>query len=107
MIWESVVAQMLRAAGNKLFFHVSGGDHDGGSRMEIDFLIAKATLQRRHNIAPIEVKGTGEYETKSLDKFLKKYDAFLNEAFVIHTKNLDRGNRRTYLPAYMAQLVNQ
>ena len=107
MIWESVVAQMLRAAGNKLFFHVSGGDHDGGSRMEIDFLIAKATLQRRHNIAPIEVKGTGEYETKSLDKFLKKYDAFLNEAFVIHTKNLDRGNRRTYLPAYMTQLVNQ
>ena len=107
MIWETVVAQMLRAAGNKLFFHVNGDLLDSENRMEIDFLIAKATLQRRHNIAPIEVKGTGEYQTKSLDKFLKKYDAFLNEAFVIHTKNVERGDRRVYLPVYMAQLLNQ
>ena len=53
------------------------------------------------------MKGTGEYQTKSLDKFLKKYEAFLNEAFVIHTKNVERGDRRVYLPVYMAQLLNQ
>ena len=74
--------------------------------MEIDFLVSKSNLQRRHNVVPIEVKGTGEYETKSLDKFLRRYTAYLDDAYVIHTKNLQRGDRRVYLPVYMTSQVH-
>ena len=107
MIWETVAAQMLRAAGHKLFFHVNHGREGAEDRMEIDFLIARSNLQRRHNIVPIEVKGTGEYETKSLDKFLCKYDSFLSDAFVLHTKNAEDGDRRRYLPFYMTPLMSR
>ena len=105
MIWETVVAQMLRAAGHQLFFYMSNDATNAANRMEIDFLVAKATLQRRHNVAPIEVKGTGEYATKSLDKFMRKYDAFLDEGVVVHEKNLERGERRLSIPVYMTPLL--
>jgi len=106
MLWENVVAQMLRAAGHRLFFHVNADGQRGENRMEIDFLVSKANLQRRHNVVPIEVKGTGEYATKSLDKFLRKYADYLNDAYVIHTKNLERGDRRMCLPVYMTSQVH-
>lgn len=106
MLWETVVAQMLRAAGHRLFFHVNSDGQSSENRMEIDFLISKTNLQRRHNIVPIEVKGTGEYETRSLDKFLRKYEPYLSDAYVIHTKNLQRGDQRVYLPVYMTQQVH-
>ena len=107
MLWETIVAQMLRAAGHQLFFYSNNDVTDSANRMEIDFLIAKETLQRRHNIAPIEVKGTGEYTTKSLDKFIAKYDDFLNDAYIIHDKNLMRGDRRIALPPYMTYLLQR
>ena len=107
MLWETIVAQMLRAAGHQLFFYSNTDAVDSVNRMEIDFLIAKETLQRRHNIVPIEVKGTGEYATKSLDKFIAKYDDFLDDAYIIHDKNLARGNRRVALPPYMTHLLQQ
>ena len=106
MLWETVVAQMLRAAGHRLFFHVNADGQNSENRMEIDFLVSKSNLQRRHNVVPIEVKGSGEYETKSLDKFLRKYTAYLDDAYVIHTKNLQRGARRVYLPVYMTSQVH-
>ena len=96
---------MLRAAGHQLFFYMNNDAVNAANRMEIDFLIAKATLQRRHNIAPIEVKGTGAYATKSLDKFMRKYDAFLDEGVVVHEKNLEEGERRISIPAYMTPLL--
>ena len=74
MLYENLVAQMLRSAGNRLYFYANHDRDDKSNRMEIDFLVAKSVLQRRHNISAIEVKGTGDYETRSLDKFIKKYD---------------------------------
>lgn len=106
MLWETVVAQMLRAAGHKLFFHVNSDGQVCENRMEIDFLITKSDLRRRHNIVPIEVKGSGEYATKSLDKFLRKYDTFLDRALVIHPKNFEPGDRRDYVPVYMTPLLH-
>ena len=105
MLWETIVAQMLRAAGHQLFFYSNSDEKEPSNRMEIDFLIAKATLQRRHNVAPIEVKGTGEYTTKSLDRFITKYDDFLSDAYVIHEKNLVHENRRVALPPYMTSML--
>ena len=67
MIVENLVAQMLRASGINPYFHVEFDSHNGVCTMEIDFLVEKTKLQRRHNILPIEVKSAGEYATKSLD----------------------------------------
>ena len=46
MLIENIVAQMLRAAGHKLFFYSSYDKNDAANRMEIDFLIQKKILQR-------------------------------------------------------------
>jgi predicted AAA+ superfamily ATPase len=58
MIIENIVAQMLVASGHKLYFYSNPSRNDRGSRMEIDFLIAKSKISDRHNISPIEVKSS-------------------------------------------------
>lgn len=107
MLYENLVAQMLRATGNQLYFYTNHDRNDKANRMEIDFLVAKSILQRRHNISAIEVKGTGEYETKSLDKFIRKYGRYLNMPYVLHEKDVRQTGDRLYLPLYMAGLLNR
>ena len=73
--------------------------------MEVDFLVAKSNLQRRHNIIPIEVKSAKAYTTKSLDKFTAKFADYSAPACVLHEKDLERTPNRICLPVYMAGLV--
>ncbi len=107
MLYENLVAQMLRASGMQLYFYANHDRDEKANRMEIDFLVAKSILQRRHNISPVEVKGTGEYETRSLDKFIKKYDRYLNIPYVLHDKDFKKVNGKVYLPLYMAELLSK
>lgn len=58
MLMENIVAQMLKARGNKLYFYSKSSREDPSERMEIDFLITKSSITSRHNIIPIEVKST-------------------------------------------------
>ena len=106
MLYENLVAQMLRSAGNRLYFYANHDRDDKSNRMEIDFLVAKSVLQRRHNISAIEVKGTGDYETRSLDKFIKKYDRYLNVPYVLHDKDFNKVGCKVYFPLYMAGLLS-
>lgn len=106
MLYENLVAQMLRSAGNRLYFYANHDRDDKSNRMEIDFLVAKSVLQRRHNISAIEVKGTGDYETRSLDKFIKKYDRYLNIPYVLHDKDFKKVGCKVYFPLYMAGLLS-
>lgn len=105
IIAEGVVAQMLRAAGMKPYFHVEYDRLTGKQTMEIDFLVATSALQRRHNISPIEVKSSSGYSTKSLDKFLGKFSDYSSTAYVLNEKDLERGQDRVSLPIYMAFLI--
>ena len=105
MLVENVVAQMLRAAGQELYFHSNSDRHDAANRMEIDFLIDKPDLTRRHNIVPIEVKSARSYSTVSLDKFRNKYAQQLSMPYVLHTKNLEVKNGVVYLPLYMTPFI--
>ena len=61
MLVENIVAQMLRAAGHKLYFFSNNSRSSANDRMEIDFLIAKPVTTSRHNISPIEVKSGQRY----------------------------------------------
>ncbi|MEE3448828.1 MAG: AAA family ATPase, partial [Bacteroidales bacterium] len=52
MLIENIVAQMLTASGHKLYFFSKYDEKSAENRMEIDFLIQKASITSRHNISP-------------------------------------------------------
>lgn len=105
MVLENIVAQMLTAAGHKLYFYANSSRDDALSRMEIDFLTAKNRISSRHNISPLEVKSGKNYTLSSLNKFRKKYSEVLNTPYVIHTEDYKENDGIVYLPAYMTYLL--
>ena len=104
MLVENVVAQMLRAAGNELFFY-SNASNESADRMEIDFLIRKPSVSSRHNISPIEVKSSSRYTLTSLNKCIRKYGEYLATPYVLHSGDLMQKEGITYLPLYMASCL--
>ncbi len=105
MVVENAVAQMLRASGHKLYFYANPNRDDAASRMEIDFLIAKAAVTNRHNISPIEVKSSTRYTLSSLRKFMKKYPAQLHTPYVVHPADLKVEEGITFIPLYMVPFL--
>lgn len=107
MIVENIVAQMLRAAGHDGLYFYSRPKEDGDSsnRMEIDFLLAKAQVSRRHNIVAVEVKSGRKYNHASLDKFMQKFKQHVGKAYVLHSKDVQANDGITFLPLYMASLI--
>ena len=101
MIVENLVAQMLTAAGHKLYFYSNPSRDEVSERMEIDFLIAKSKISSRHNISPIEVKSGKNYTLTSLKKFRNKYAEQTDTPYVLHTGDLKEADGITYLPLYM------
>lgn len=101
MIMENMVAQMLVAAGHRLYFYANASREDRDSRMEIDFLISKSRVTNRHNISPIEVKSSKNYTLTSLRKFMKKYAEQLHTPYVLHPGDLKIEEGIVYLPLYM------
>ena len=105
MIVENLVAQMLTAAGHKLYFYSNPSRDEVSERMEIDFLIAKSKISSRHNISPIEVKSGKNYTLTSLKKFRNKYAEQTDTPYVLHTGDLKEEGGITYLPLYMTPLL--
>lgn len=105
MLVENVVAQMLLAAGHSPYFYSRADRRDSENRMEIDFLLDKSTLTRRHNVSPVEVKSGRNISHASLDKFRARFRANLAEAFLLSEKDVDVKNGITYLPLYMTPLL--
>ena len=104
MLVENVVAQMLTASGNKLFFYSKASDV-AEERMEIDFLLQKNKVTNRHNIHPIEVKSGTNYTLSSLKKCMKKFGEYMTSPTVIHAGDLKVEDGITYLPLYMTPLL--
>ena len=105
MLMENLVAQMLRAAGHKLYFYSNNSREETSDRMEVDFLISKSAITSRHNISPIEVKSGRRYAITSLNKMIDKYSNYLSTSYVIHTANYAEKDAITYLPVYMVPLL--
>ena len=105
MLIENIVAQMLTAAGHKLYFFSKSSREKAEDRMEIDFLIAKSKVTNKHNISPIEVKSGDRYTLSSIKKFMNKYKEQTNIPYVLHTKDLKEENGIIYLPLYMTMLL--
>ena len=105
MLMENIVAQMLAAAGHKLFFYSKSSNEDAEERMEIDFLIRKSKITNRHNISPIEVKSGKRFSLISLEKCIKKFAEYLSTAFVLYDGDLKVENDIVYLPLYMTPIL--
>ena len=104
-VMENVVAQMLVAAGHKLYYFYQYDDLDSANTMEVDFLISKPAITSRKNIWPIEVKSTPRYSLSSLNKCLDKFGQYVTNPIVLHTKDLEIKDGITYLPLYMTPLL--
>lgn len=97
-VYENLIAQMLVASGNRLFYHTWKKDEK--HYYEIDFL-----LSRGAKLCPIEVKSSGYKAHASLDAFCDKYSARVGSRYLIYTKDLTKDNGTTLLPAYMTPLL--
>ena len=97
-VYENLIAQMLVASGNRLFYHTWKKDEK--HYYEIDFL-----LSRGAKLCPVEVKSSGYKTHASLDAFCDKYSARVGKRYLIYTKDLTKDNGTTLLPAYMTPLL--
>lgn len=102
MLVENIVAQMLVASGQQLYFYHNPDPTDSANRMEIDFLIQKDKVTSRHNIIPIEVKSSTNYTLKSLNKCIAKFGEFITMPTVLHSADVRYDNGIHYYPLYMA-----
>ena len=105
MLVENVVAQMLKASGNELFFYSNNSKDSAEDRMEIDFLVSKPVITNRHNISPIEVKSSNSYTITSLNKLRTKFAPMLAELYVLHPADVEVKDGVVYLPLFMASLL--
>ena len=98
-VYENVVAQMLVASGNKLFYHTMPSE-TSNHNYEIDFL-----LSRGAKIWPLEVKSSGYNTHTSLDIFCKKFSEHVSNRFLIYTKDLRKDHDITLLPVFMTMFL--
>ena len=105
MLVENIVAQMLKASGNQLFFYSNYDKEEAENRMQVDFLIQKEVVTSRHNISPIEVKSSTGYTLTSIQKCIKKFGQYLSTPYVLHTKDVEKKDGLVYLPLYMTGVL--
>lgn len=92
-VYETVVAQELRAHGHELFYY------DNKKLGEVDYLVDD---RERLSVVPIEVKSGKDYRVHSaLDRFLGIGEYNIHQAFVLSNERLISQERGiTYLPIY-------
>ena len=97
-VYESVVAQELRAHGNELFYY------DNRSKGEVDFLIDDFSAG---TVVPIEVKSGRDYQTHSaLNNLLTSPDYNIHKGIVLSNEGQVREEDGIlYLPVYYAMFL--
>ncbi|MGM9778195.1 MAG: ATP-binding protein [Prevotella sp.] len=97
-VYENVIAQMLAAAGNRLFYYTWA--KDATHNYEIDFLLSRGV-----KLHPIEVKSSGYNSHASLDAFCEKFSHIIDRRYLIYTKDLKKDNQTVLLPVYMTPFL--
>ena len=98
-VYENIVAQMLIAKGNNLFYYTMESD-TSNHLYEIDFITSVGD-----KICPIEVKSGNYRNHKSLDVFCDKFSRRVKEKYVVHTKDYKWENGIHYIPVYMVPFI--
>ena len=97
-VYENIVAQMLAASGNKLYYYTWPAPKN--HFYEIDFL-----LSRGSKLCPVEVKSSGYNTHTSLDEFCKKYSNRVKERYLVYTKDLRTDKETMLVPMYMVPFL--
>ena len=97
-VYESVVAQELRAHGHKLFYY------DNRKHGEVDYLIDDHTLMTAH---PLEVKSGKDYKVHSaLNNLLANSDYNILAGTVIsNERKVWQEGKVTYMPVYFVMFM--
>lgn len=98
-VYENVVAQMLTAIGDKLFYYTWPTD-SGKHNYEIDFI-----LSRGSKICPVGVKSSGYVAHASLDAFMKKFSSRIAYDYLIYTKDLRKDGSILLVPVFMTMFL--
>jgi len=98
-VYENVIAQMLRAKGDKLYYH-TWPTPSGKHNYEIDFL-----LSRGFKLCPIEVNSSGYKAHVSMDEFCKKFSQHIGIKYLLYTKDLRKDGDLWLLPVYLTQFI--
>ena len=98
-VYESVVAQELKAHGHKLFYY------DNKQRGEVDFLIDDYS---RTTVLPIEVKSGKDYTRHgALNNLLKVKDYDIASGLVLsNSREIKVSGGVTYMPVYYVMFLN-
>lgn len=99
-VYESVVAQELRAHGHDLFYY------DNRKQGEVDFLVDDHQVMSAH---PIEVKSGKDYSVHSaLDNLLKNPDYhILSGTVVSNERTVYQKGKVTYMPVYFVMFMEE
>lgn len=98
-VYENIVAQMLTAAGDKLYYYTFPTE-TGKHNYEIDFL-----LSRGNKMCPIEVKSSGYKRHASLDAFCQKFSSRISSRYVLYTKDTHHDGQTLFLPVFLAPFL--
>lgn len=98
-VYENVVAQILTAAGNRLFYH-TWPTESGKHNYEIDFL-----LSRGSKINPVEVKSSGYKTHSSLDAFKRKFSNRIGQSYLVYTKDVRKDDDILMVPVFMTMFI--
>ena len=100
-LYENVVAQILKANGNSLFYYTFL-DEKSRHNFEIDFLLA-----RNNKVCPIEIKSSGYKTHASLDAFSEKYSSRILNKYLVYTKDLGKDKDVFSIPVYMTMFLQE
>ena len=98
-LYENVVAQILKANGNSLFYYTFL-DEKSRHNFEIDFLLA-----RKNKVCPMEIKSSGYKTHASLDAFCEKYSSRILNKYLVYTKDLGKDQDVLSIPVYMTMFL--
>lgn len=99
-VYESVIAQELRAHGHKLFYY------DNHKQGEVDYLIDDYMAMSPH---PIEVKSGKDYNIHSaLNNLIKNSNYNISTATVFsNEREIYQDGKVTYMPIYLAMFMEE
>lgn len=98
-MYENIVAQMLYASGNKLFYYTFPKDNSSHN-YKIDFLVVK-----KNKVCPIEIKSSGYNTHASIDEFVNKFSSKIGQRYLVYTKDLRKDGDIICMPIYMTMFL--
>ena len=98
-VYENIVSQMLVSAGKKLYYHTWYNENNT-RKYEVDFLIPDGS-----KISVIEVKSSQSKLHSSIDNFIRKYSARIQQSYIIYTKDMRKDGAIKCIPFYMTPFL--